>query len=138
VKGGTYCHQGCDGPPTISVANSSGLAFVFDNVCQTDCRTCELTQCPPGPCYQDSTVAGATLNWDGSYYGAWTCGSGTSCLEPTFAPPGRYTATYCATPGTLHKPDGGAAQCVVSGPEKCTSVDFDFPSMTVVKGAVGP
>jgi hypothetical protein len=44
----------------------------------------------------------------------------------------------CATPGKIVGPDGGVQQCVTSGQSKCGTVDFDFPSSTVVKGTVGP
>lgn len=67
-----------------------------------------------------------------------SCGTGKSCAEPVFAKPGKYTAKMCVTPGKLTGPDAGQRQCVTTGPEKCGSVEFDFPSSTVVKGAVGP
>jgi hypothetical protein len=79
------------------------------------------------------------MEWNGSYYARSTCGTGTSCVESVFAKPGKYTATMCATPGKLAGPDGSVqGQCVPSGPAKCSSVVFDFPSGTVAKGTVGP
>ena len=138
VTGGSYCHHGCDGPPSVNVVDSAGHGLELGSNCYTDCRSCSISGCPPGPCSQDGIVTGANLNWDGSYLATSTCGPGTSCLEPAVAPPGKYTATFCATPGKLMGPDGGFQQCVPSGPAKCASVKFDFPSSTVVKGTVGP
>ncbi len=84
-------------------------------------------------------MTGATLDWDGSYNTTSTCGPGTTCVQSVFAKPGTYTAKMCATPGDLTGPDGGfQQQCVNTGPPKCGSVQFDFPSSTVVKGTVGP
>ena len=78
------------------------------------------------------------MEWDGTVYATSTCGAGTSCTGPTYVKPGKYSATVCATPGSLTGPDGGVPQCVTSGPVQCATVEFDFPSSTVVKGTVGP
>ena len=78
------------------------------------------------------------MEWDGTNYVTSTCGAGKSCTEPTYAKPGKYTATMCATPGKLTGPDAGARVCVASGAAKCGSVEFDFPLSSVVKGTVGP
>jgi hypothetical protein len=138
VTGGPFCHHGCDGPPAIAVADSTGHGLELASNCYTACKSCSISGCPPGPCYQDGVLTGAKLDWDGSYLATSTCGPGTSCLEPAVAPAGKYTATFCATPGKLTGPDGGFQQCVTSGPPKCGSVEFDLPSSVVVKGTVGP
>lgn len=136
---GSYCHGGCSFSPSIGIEDSTGRAVVIENPCRTDCATCAVSKsCPTGPCVADGVVTGANLVWDGSYYATSTCGSGTSCSEQTFAPPGKYIAVYCATPGVLTGRDGGPPHCTTTGPEKCGSVDFDFPSSTVVKGTLGP
>jgi hypothetical protein len=107
--------------------------------------TIEFTVTPPGayclrqcadpvPIYiADSS---GTLNWDGSYYFQSVCGTGTECFGSTFAKPGKYTATFCATPGTADPTS--ATGCDASGPDKCATVDFDFPSSGTVTGTVGP
>jgi len=134
----TYCHKDCMGPPSITVTDSAGRTLGFGGLCRVQCDTCMLSACPPVACQMDGPVTGATLNWDGSYSASSTCGPGTECLSPSMALPGRYTATFCATPGTLTGPDGGFQQCVTSGPAKCAPVEFDFPSTGVVRGTLGP
>ncbi len=138
VGAGSYCHRSCQPGSTIEVRDASGRALSPGNLCTVDCTTCTNSLCPPLPCLPDGAVTGAHLDWDGRYYAESTCGSGTSCVEPAIAPPGKYTATFCATPGTLTGPDGGFQQCVTSGPAQCGSVQFDFPSTAVVKGTIGP
>lgn len=134
---GSYCHHGCTWP-SIHVMDSGGHPLDFGTLCSVDCDTCGSTLCPPLPCFPDDLVTEATLEWDGSYYVPSACGPGTSCFQRTFATPGRYTATFCETPGTLSGPDGGYRECVPSGPEKCGEVAFDYPSSSAVHGTLGP
>lgn len=132
----SYCGPGCPAP-AISIMDSEGRTLTLEEGCQTDCRTCL-----PAPCIYCPAIGVAItdvkLDWDGTVYVASACGAGNACAKSRFAPPGRYTATFCATPGKLTGPDGGIQQCVNTGPSKCGSVEFDFPSTTVVKGTVGP
>jgi hypothetical protein len=79
-----------------------------------------------------------TLDWTGAYLGDSTCGSGTACEKPMFAAKGKYTAQFCATPGTMTHRDGGASYCKQSGAQKCTTVDFDYPTSSTVRGTLGP
>jgi hypothetical protein len=83
-------------------------------------------------------ITGGQLEWDGTYGAQSTCGMGTACVGAAYAKPGKYTATMCATPGTLVASDAGPAQCVPSGPAKCGHVEFDFPSSAVAMGTIGP
>jgi hypothetical protein len=140
VVGGPYCKAQCGAGPSIGIANPSGKSLVLTTNCDVPCSTCLAPSCPPPIACPNIgiNVTGATLDWDGSYYATSTCGSGTSCLEQTFGAPGEYTATFCATPGTLIGPDGGVQECVTSGPAKCGSVTFAFPESAVVFGTVGP
>lgn len=131
----SYCAPICPAPE-IKIQDSSGRALILTEFCQVDCGSCFKT-CPF--CLNVGTaVTGIKMDWDGTVYQGSTCGAGSSCVEPTFASPGKYTATFCATPGTLTGPDGGLGQCVTSGSPKCGTVIFDFPSSVVVKGTVGP
>jgi hypothetical protein len=75
--------------------------------------------------------------WDGSYTTKSTCGAGFACDKTMYAQPGTYTAKMCAAPGTLTGQSGSQA-CTNTGPGKCGTVTFEFPSSTVVKGTIGP
>jgi len=131
----SYCAPICPAPE-IEIQDASGRALVRTEVCRVDCGSC-IESCPS--CLNIGTaITGIKMDWDGAVYQSSTCGAGLSCLEPTFASPGRYTAMFCATRGTLAGPDGGLRQCVTSGPPKCGTVTFDFPSSVAVKGTVGP
>lgn len=128
--------------PSIDIKDASGhsLFNITASCSDVSCSTCQPSPCPGYYCPPPSgvVVTGSKLEWDGSHTVASTCGAGTSCIETVYAPPGRYTAEMCATPGKLTGLDGGVQQCVTTGPAKCSSVDFDFPSSTVVRGTVGP
>lgn len=136
---GEYCEHGCGGQPYVGIKDGTGQDLVFDNFCYVDCATCQSTICPPLLCLPDVRVESARFDWDGHYYAKSTCGSGTVCLESTYAKPGKYTATLCVMPGTVSGPDGGFQQCLPTGPERCASIAFDFPSAnTIQKGTLGP
>ena len=119
----------------MTIKDASGRVLQFGNLCTNDCATCKLSLCPALPCFPDGVVKGARFDWDGHYFAQSTCGAGMTCLAPQYAKPGRYTATFCATPGTLT--NDSLPQCVTSGPAQCTSVEFDYPSSNVVKGTLG-
>ena len=141
VGSDSYCMQSnCGEAPSIDIEDSSGhsLFTVSASCSSVSCDTCSTSPCPGYACQvRGIPVSGASLDWDGKYNATSTCGTGTSCVTFTYASPGRYTAKMCATPGKIEGPDGGVQQCVTSGPPKCGSVDFDFPSSTIVKGTVG-
>jgi hypothetical protein len=131
----------CGEAPSIYIEDSSGhsLFAVSASCSSVSCDTCRSSPCPGYACQiRGIPVTGAKLDWDGSYNVTSTCGTGTSCVATTYANPAKYTAKMCATPGKITGPDGGVQQCVNSGQSKCGSVEFDFPSSTVVKGTVGP
>ena len=142
VVGGPYCMtETCGAGPSIDIKDSAGKSLTLTTSCSDlSCGTCMRSPCPGIACaIRGIKVTGASLDWDGSSYVTSTCGTGTACTGPAFAPPGKYTATFCATPGKLTGPDGGfQQQCVTNGSPKCASVEFDLPSSVVVKGAVGP
>lgn len=135
----SYCATAslCSAGPSIDVLDSTGNSFfsVVRSCTDVDCTTCQTLACPGYYCPPPSGVAvtGARLIWDGSYTTRSTCGAGFSCDETVYAPPGKYTAKMCAAPGTLT-----GQVCTNSGPGKCGTVTFEFPSGTVVKGTVGP
>lgn len=139
---GSYCMTSqCGEGPSIDIEDSSGhsLFTVSAGCTSVSCDTCTTSPCPGFACQMIGiAVSGATLDWDGRYNVTSSCGSGTSCVTHTYASPGKYTAKMCATPGTLAGSDGGDQQCVTSGPPKCGSVVFDFPSTTPVAGTIGP
>lgn len=137
----SYCMTSqCNAGASIGLKDSSGKALTLTTNCSdVSCKTCTSSACPGYFCQPNGiAITGAGLDWDGRNYVTSTCGAGTSCVEPAYAKPGKYTATMCATPGKLTGPDAGPRQCITSGPVKCGSVEFDFPSSTLVKGTVGP
>src|SRR5450432_1521472 len=138
---GSYCMMSdCGAGPSIGIKDAAGGALTLETSCSNvACASCSKSACPGFACQpMGIAVTGAHLDWNGGYYATSTCGAGTSCLEPVFAKPGMYTATVCATPGMLTGGDAGPAKCVASGPAKCGQVQFEFPSMTVVNGTIGP
>jgi hypothetical protein len=139
VGGGTYCMMSeCGAGPSIGLQDAAGHALTLSTSCSNvACATCSVSACPGFFCQPTGiAVTGAQLAWNGAYYASSTCGAGMACFEPTFAKPGTYTATMCATPGTLSTSD--PAECMPSGPAKCGTVTFDFPSATAAMGTVGP
>jgi hypothetical protein len=137
----SYCATEDDcgsGTPTIGI-DELGTG---DTGCPSvDCATCDADPCLLIDCENPTGVAitGGQVQWDGAYSTISTCGfAGTTCVGTAFAKPGRYTATMCATPGTLTGGDAGPPQCVASGPQKCGHVAFDFPSSVVAMGTIGP
>lgn len=135
----SYCATAspCTGGPSIDVLDSSGHSFfsVVRNCSDVDCTTCQTMSCPGFYCPPPSgvPVTGAKLTWDGAYTTRSTCGAGSTCDQTTYAAPGTYTAKMCAAPGTL-----SGQVCTNTGPGKCGTVTFEFPSGTVVQGTVGP
>jgi hypothetical protein len=138
AEGGMYCRHGCDGPAELSIGVAQGQSFILTGECDVSCATCANMECPPLVCAPDDAVTGASFTWDGSYFAESKCGAGVSCVTPRFAPPGRYTATFCATPGAITGLHGGTAECTPLGPAQCTSIEFDFPSTTVATGTLTP
>lgn len=136
----SYCRPSACGEPTIGIKDAAGNALELFTTCtDVSCASCSQSGCPNFFCPPTgAVVTSAKMDWDGTSYVTSTCGAGTSCMELRYAKPGKYTATFCATPGKLTGPDGGTRQCVASGPAQCGQVEFDFPSATVVKGTVGP
>jgi hypothetical protein len=120
----------------ISIATASGQSLQLSaGLCPTICSA----QCAPVPCTAACPIGGGqpvtevALTWDGSYVESGTCGTGTACFRPRFAPPGRYTARMCVTPGTLAPGDGGPATCTATGPQECADVTFDVPGPALVE-----
>jgi hypothetical protein len=143
VQGGPYCMtSSCGDGPSIDIEEVNLAHSCSDFSCRT-CQPsfgagCGAIQCPQP---QGIAVTGAKMVWDGSYFAGSTCTlqqSQVSCSDPAFAAPGKYTAKFCATPGTLTGPDGGPRQCVASGAMKCATVQFDYPSTTTVTATLGP
>jgi len=137
----TYCTESqCGEAPPLVFRDARGNPLKLSLSCsEVGCDTCAPSACPGYACQPMGLgVSGATLEWDGSIYAPATCGGGKSCIAPTFAAAGRYTVTYCATPGTLASPDGGVPHCTSTGSSRCVSIDFDFPAAGTVKGTVGP
>lgn len=138
----SYCMESrCSEGPSIDIEDSSrhSLFTVSASCASVSCDTCSTSPCPGYACFpMGVAVTGATLQWDGGYNVTSTCGAETSCVAKAYAAPGKYTATFCATPGTLTKPVGGTPHCTTTSQQKCGSVTFDFPSSTTVKGSVGP
>jgi hypothetical protein len=135
----SYCATENDcgyGSPSIGI---DGLNTEGSSCTSLDCDTCRAFGCLEIACQNETGVAvtGGQLEWDGIYDTQSTCGTGTACVLATYAKPGKYTATMCATPGTLIASDAGPVQCMPTGPAKCGHVEFDFPSSVVAMGTIG-
>ena len=130
---GSYCQSAC-GQAKLEIEDTNGQVLGSDvSACEPDCSACSAPfSCPPIACPPPGMLTDAGFDWDGSYYVSSTCGSGTSCRETLFAKPGTYIAKLCANPGAL-----SGVVCVPSGPETCTSVEFDFPSNATVMATFG-
>jgi hypothetical protein len=120
----------------LTILLPNGTAAVLDNLCATDCATCQGRPCP-GSCQASSPVPrdGQSTTWNGNYYTQSSCGNAPSCLAPQCAAPGRYTARFCA-----YKSDtDGGMPCLSGGtppPPSCTDVPFDWPAGAGVNGTV--
>ena len=133
----TYCQTGECGPASsIIIKNEAGDALVrYPGDCYTPCDTCEPLACPGFACQpQGYGVTGESFVWDGTVYSQSTCGVTSSCVAHLYAPPGKYTAVMCATPGALVNDNNGVPQCMVSGPVECVEVPFDYPAQKDVLG----
>jgi hypothetical protein len=131
-----YCDEGttCGFPQHIFIRDPAGRTLTTAlPFCQTTCSA----ECRPAPCPGIACVPMATrftderVVWSGVYYEGAQCGAGVPCSNQRFAPPGRYVAVMCATPGTLS--DGGTGVCIKEA-QRCVEVPFDFPSPTLVEG----
>lgn len=133
---GSFCQHGCTGP-SVSISDIGGRSLDHGNWCQIDCSTCSETFCPPVPCPPDAAVTTISRGWDGVYYTPSTCGAGTSCVAANMASSGTYVATACASPGTMTVLADGSSECVVTGPDVCSSLQFKFPSNDTFRGTIG-
>jgi hypothetical protein len=139
-----YCDQtsGCTGPTHFEILTADGKSLTFSQpLCSVACSaSCSLAICPLGVCIapHGSMFTGAQMDWDGSFYSTSTCGTNNvSCYQKNQAPPGKYIARMCGTPGKLDNPDAGfQANCVASGPQVCVDVSFAYPGPTPVVGAL--
>ncbi len=136
-NGKSYCttsNCGSIGGPGIKDASGKALRLSAGD-CYTPCDTCEMLPCPGAACQEAHGVAitGGELKWDGHHFEQGTCNGSVSCFRRVFAPPGKYTARMCATPGDLvDAPPSQLKQCQASGPQECVDVDFDYPSTAPV------
>lgn len=143
-NGKSYCRStdGCDFGSNISVKDASGKVLGRSaGFCHTPCDTCEQLPCPGIACQvlHGEPVTGEQITWDGSYYQGGTCNGSTQCLTKLFAPPGKYTAVMCATPGDLVDDaslPSDLKACKPSGPQECVEVPFDFPSAQTVSASL--
>ena len=129
----------CGEGPAISISDSEGHMLDLVGSCGSlSCESCSPRRCPGTPCQpQTLPPQEAWLVWDGSNFVGSTCGIDAPCIRRSYATPGRYTATFCATEGMLVTVDGGPSRCVTSGPMKCIELPFDFPSSVPVVGSLG-
>jgi hypothetical protein len=135
----SYCDQGsnCDFSQHIFIRESGGRTLVTAlPFCQAMCTAqCFPPPCPGVACFPTGTrFTEERLVWTGVYYEGSSCGGGAPCYNQRFAPPGRYVAVMCGTPGTLSMPDGGNNAVCTKDVQRCVEVPFDFPSTNV--GAV--
>ncbi len=143
-NGKSYCRStdGCDFSSNISVKDASGTVLGRSaGFCHTPCDTCEQLPCPGIACQvlHGEPVTAEQITWDGSYYQGGTCNGSTQCLTKLFAPPGKYTAVMCATPGDLVDDaslPSDLKACKPSGPQECVEVPFGFPSAQTVSGSL--
>ncbi len=109
----------------LSIADPAGHTLSLDAPCTTRCSDCVMVACPV-LCQMPSSMpdGGAQRVWDGSNYAAATCGAGTSCVSPTCAAPGTYTATMC---GYRDQADAGEPYCAAEPGATCRTTTFAWP-----------
>jgi hypothetical protein len=137
----TYCvsTDTCSAVTSIVIKDSTGTALGrFSGDCYTDCTSCEMLPCPGYACQQQGmAVTGETLEWDGSYWAASSCGSPQQqCTGHFYAAAGSYTAVMCATPGDLVPDATSTMQCTNTGAAECVEVPFEFPSSQTYTGTL--
>ena len=138
--GQTFCDENpsCSSTQHLWVSTGTGAPLSLGSVgCATSCSTCVPTACPQIPVFCPAGNFGVAVNdsdftWDGSHVESGSCentsAAAIACVASKFAAPGIYVARFCATPGTLSEPDGGAQRCTPTGTQTCVEVSFDFPS----------
>jgi hypothetical protein len=145
----SFCDQVPNCGPTVAhvtLEDATGRPFQLSSgLCSFDCSNqCQPHVCPPVAilCIQGGgyAVTQVQQTWDGMYYEPGTCGLGTSCVSKRFVPPGRYTAHFCVTPGTVSGVQGDVtappATCTATGPEECVDVPFELPGPPVVEATL--
>jgi hypothetical protein len=140
--GQTFCDENpsCSSTQHLWVSTSAGAPLSLGSVgCSTSCSTCVQTPCPELPVIAcpagnyGSAVTDSTFTWDGSYVENGSCENSSAaaiaCVASRFAAPGNYLARFCATPGTLSRPDGGVQPlCTPTGAQICVDTSFALPS----------
>jgi len=135
-----YCRQDdCSGAPLVTIrpANASTPLLLFPGTCERSCDTCRDEPCRPPVCTKMGVaVTVAELDWDGSYYEPGTCGAGVPCVTRRLAAEGHYVAEFCAARGARTNDSIGVPLCVDSGEHRCASVEFDYPTTSMVSSTL--
>jgi hypothetical protein len=146
VAPGQYCNLGpyCDGwrghISVVRLEDGAVLVPATPPFCgYTPCSTCEAPACIGAGCLPTPReVDDEGIVWDGAYQEPGSCDANSSCHTLRYAPPGRYLARMCATPGAIvaAPPDdlGDETTCEAAGPLECDEVEFEFPSSDPVVG----
>ena len=137
--GAGYCDQRspCGADSHITIRDEAGLALTISlPYCPFTCNAiCAPPPCVPVDCASTgSAYTGEQRIWDGQMYAMSSCGMNSACQQVRHAPPGRYVAVMCATPGRLTGGDGGPLSCQATGARTCIEVPFQFPSPAPVIG----
>ena len=109
--------------------------------CSPACDECTPVPCPPPYCPASEPVPaeGFSFDWHGKVWTQGTCGEkDILCVNPSCAPPGRYTARFCAFPLEGGGGDPIACEDQASSTPKCVEVPFDYPSNGPVVVELGP
>ena len=135
---------GCSGPVHISIGKESGNWLTpRPGPCASPvpcANACTPPPCTAGLCQPGTfglAVTSFETTWDGSYVEWSTCGSGATCYNPRFVPPGCYVARLCATPGSLIVTDAVLnPTCMPTAPEACVETTFDLPGPSLVEATL--
>ncbi|HMI86342.1 MAG TPA: hypothetical protein VK550_19745 [Polyangiaceae bacterium] len=132
-KNASYCvGLGCS-EDWMTIRTQQGAAMPLSLGCSTTCDDCRSIGCPlicPAP--KQMKEDGERLTWDGTYWPDAMCGTNLTCRNKRCAAPGKYVVRMC---GGASSSDAGPF-CIVNGTPKCFEVEFEYPSATLVEGAI--
>ena len=117
----------------VTVRTPEGARMPLTLGCNTTCEACRPVSCPL-ICISPKRIKedGERLTWDGTYWPEAKCGAEQHpCRNKRCASPGKYVARMCVAANA----DAGQS-CVFHGAPKCVEVEFEYPSATVVEGAI--
>jgi hypothetical protein len=136
----TFCDQRlpCGGSAHVAIRNDDGHWLRTEaGWCATPCSMeCPHPVCSTIACGGSGTgveIREIEQTWDGAYLESSYCGDTIACYTSRFAPPGRYIARLCATPGALSTSSAGPPTCNAQAESKCVEVPFDLPGPSPIE-----